>query len=90
MAVKSTKYCERPLIGKICDIDTPDSGRVEMEWMVGTYSGPWKEWKEREGGKTVVFTENISKEDIKLKNITFTPGKRVIPATIKALKALYK
>ena len=90
VAVKSTKYRERPLIGRICDIDTPDSGRVEMEWMVGTYSGLWKEWRGREGGKTVVFTENISKEDIIFKNITFTPGKRLTPATIKALKALYK
>ena len=64
LGCKSTKYRERPLIGKKCDIDTPDSGRVEMEWMVGTYSGLWKEWKGREGGKTVGFTENISKEDI--------------------------
>jgi len=43
--VKSTKYRERPLIGKICDLDTPDSGRVEMEWMVGSLEGV-----EREGG----------------------------------------
>lgn len=39
VAVKSTKYHERPLIGKVCDTD---GGMVEIEWMVGTYSGLWK------------------------------------------------
>ena len=87
MAIRSVKYHERPLIGKICDTD---GGMVEIEWMVGTYSGLWKQWKGREGGKTVVFTEKICKEDIIYTNITFTPGKRLTPATIKALKTLYE
>ena len=86
VAIKSAKYHERPLIGKVCDTD---GGMVEIEQMVGMYSGLWKQWKGREGGKTVVFTEKICKEDIIYTNITFTPGKRLTPATIKALKPLY-
>ena len=58
-AIKSVKSHEHPLIGKIC---STDGGMVEIEWMVGTYSGLWKQWKGKEGGKTVVFTEKICKE----------------------------
>ena len=61
---------------------------VEIEWMVGTYSGLWKQWKGSEGGKTVVFTDKICK-DVMYTNITFTPSKRLTPLTRKALKSLY-
>lgn len=69
VAVRSTKYPDRPLIGRVIAIRED----VQIERMVGTYSGSWKEWKGREGGKTVIYQDSIPKGDILYTGITLLP-----------------
>ena len=86
VAVRSTKYPDRPLIGRVIAIGEDD---VQIEWMVGTYSGSWKEWKGREGGKTVIYKDSIPKEDILYTGITLTATKKLKASIVNTLKSLY-
>ena len=60
IAVRCSKYQERSLIGCVINL----TGReVVFDWMVGSYSGTWKEWRGREDGKLVVFSDSVPVED---------------------------
>ena len=49
---------EKPQIGTV--ITLPDgSGDLEIEWMAGTYSGPWTVCKTKQGRSYVPWKENI-------------------------------
>lgn len=82
IAVKSVKYSEKLLIGKVLT-EKP----LVIEWWVGTFTGTWKEWVGREDRKRVVYTEQIDETDI-LCEVTFTPSRRLAPGM--KLKMLYK
>ena len=56
--------------------------------MLGSYSGVWKEQKERSEGKVVRFAETIPIEDVMIK-VVFTKGRRIPPKEVSALKELY-
>ena len=86
VAVNIEKYKDRPLIGKVLEV-SGDS--IVLEWMVGSYSGIWKEWKGREEGEVVTYTDVITIENIVCTDIHFTPSKRLPPNIIKTLKSLY-
>jgi hypothetical protein len=45
VAVRSTLYKEKPLIGQITKTGRAD---IQIDWYIGTYSGTWKPWKGRE------------------------------------------
>ena len=85
VAVKCKKYKDRPLIGKIT---TTDNVNTTIDWYVGTYSGTWKEWRGRQDGKAVVFSDNIPVKDILMK-LSFTKSMRLPSTIIPALKELY-
>ena len=40
---------EEPQLGRVTEDPGANSGEVEVEWMVGAYSKPWKVWKQRKG-----------------------------------------
>jgi len=40
VAVISEKYSDRPLLGRVTAVFDED---IQMDWMVGTYSGVWRE-----------------------------------------------
>ena len=61
MALKLDKYPDRPLIGRIARIQ---GASIEVDWMVGTYSGQWREWKGRQDGKTIIFSDTVRRENI--------------------------
>lgn len=82
IGVISPKYSERLLLGKILAVN---DASVDIEWLVGTYSGTWKIWKEK--GKSI--TDTILNEDILLHNIILTNAKRLTTSTIKELKDVY-
>ena len=84
-AVKCDKYSERPLNG--CITKTCNKS-VDIDWMIGSYSGVWKEWKGRSEGKVVRFAETIPIEDVMIK-VVFTKGRRIPPKEVLALKELY-
>ena len=77
-------YKERPLIGRV--ITTNKEGRITVEWMMGLYSRRWKEWKGRERGKLVIYTDEVEPKDVVLRDIEFTHQMKLAPATIVALK----
>lgn len=80
-------YPEKPQIGKILSIDKDD---VELLWYYGTWSGPWKVFKKRQGRSMVDMKEVIPKSSIKLFNFTLTNAGRLKQATKTHLKMLYK
>ena len=38
--------------------------KVKLEWMTGTYSGSWKEWRGREDVEQVVYTDVAPLTDV--------------------------
>ena len=85
VAVRSTLYKEKPLIGQITKTGRAD---IQIDWYIGTYSGTWKPWKGREGGKTVTYMETINRNDV-IRKVTFTRSMRLSTATTATLKTLY-
>jgi len=83
--VQCSDYKERPLIGKVTE---KGEDEVVMDWYIGSYSGTWREWKGRDNGKTVVFSQTIKSDDI-LQTVLLTKSMRLQPQTVKDLKNIY-
>ena len=87
IAVNSQKYPDRPLIGRATEVD---SKKVKLEWMIGTYSGTWKEWRGREDGEQVVYTDVIPRTDVVYHPINLTRSMKLSSQTVSELKKIYK
>ena len=85
VAVKCGKYKERPLIGRISEVDNVN---ITIDWYIGTYSDTWKEWRGRQDGKPVIFSDSIPVKDILMK-VSFTKSMRLPSSVIRSLKELY-
>ena len=48
IAVCCEKYDDKPLLGKVTGTEETF---VMIDWMVGTYSGTWREWRGRKEGR---------------------------------------
>ena len=83
--MKCDKYGERPLIGRITEINEKN---VNINWMIGSYSGVWKEWKGRSEGRYITFADTIPWEDVMI-SVEFTKGMRLPQKTVSTLKELY-
>lgn len=70
---------ELPLIGKVSS--TENSNELEVEWMVGTYSGVWKTCKRREGRNSVPWKEKVERSSV-LFEVELTKSMR-IPGNLK-------
>ena len=86
IAVRSNKYRERPLLGRIT---TVKQDTVVFDWLVGSYSGTWKDWRGRENGKSVIYSDELPTSDILMTSITLTKAKKLQPQTVATLKELY-
>ena len=62
---------------------------VTIDWLVGSFSGMWREWRGRSGGKSIIYSDTIPFYDILQQNIEFTKSNRLRPSTVAALKELY-
>ena len=82
----SDKYHDRPLLGRVTAVK---QDVVTIDWMVGSYSGVWREWRGRSEGKSVIYSDNIKVTDILLPNITFTKCQKLKQDTTMLLKELY-
>lgn len=56
IAIRRMKYKEKPLIGKVTAIK---ESSVVIDWLIGSYSGMWKEWRGRSEGKSVIYSDKI-------------------------------
>lgn len=88
LAVDLAKYHpEKPQIAQAVSII--DNDNIEVLWYCGTWSGPWKVYKRREGRNMVESKEVIPKSSVKLFNFTFTQGGKLKQAVKDQLRALY-
>ena len=81
-----SEYSEEPQLGTIVDI--PDDTSFEIEWMVGTYSEPWKIWREKKGKNYVTWNEIIPKESV-LFPVLLSKTNRIPTDLISKLKVTY-
>ena len=83
--------CElEPLIAKVVQIEE-DS--IEIEWLEGAYSKPWRNAKQRDPKnhrKVIPWTDVIPKQSIILFAFTLTSSNRLRKATIVHLKEQYQ
>lgn len=89
IAVYTAKFTERPLIGRVTSVDDIDKV-VRFEWMIGTYTGTWKEWRGRKEGKSVIFTDSVPLTDVLYHPIELTKSKKLQPQVVAKLRELYK
>ena len=63
---------------------------VKVEWWLGTYSGTWQVWKNREAQQYVIVTEILPRVAVLLAGLEFTKANRLPAAMVQKLKDLYK
>ena len=85
MAAVSTKYDDRPLIGRVL---VQNENSAKIAWYMGTYNSVWKPWKGRSEGEVVHYTDEVDLCDIVM-SITFSEAMRIPPASALALKVAY-
>ena len=86
VAVKSDKYDERPLLGRVT---ASYKNNFQMDWMVGSYSGTWREWKSRSDRKTVIFNDFINYTNVIMRSVKITASKRLRTDIVQELTRLY-
>ena len=59
-------YKDRPLLGRVTCIG---ESSVTIEWLMGSYSGKWSEWKGKVNKETITYTDEIPVQDIVYVNI---------------------
>ena len=79
-------YKDRPLLGRVKSIQAL---KVTIEWLMGSYSGKWREWKGKVGKELVVYTDEIPVNDIIHRNITLNSSMHLTPSVVKILKEKY-
>ncbi|XP_034047622.1 nipped-B-like protein B [Thalassophryne amazonica] len=86
VAIYWPKYKDRPQIAKV--IQKVRTG-YSVQWMSGTYSGPWTEAKKRDGRKMVPWVDTVKESDIIYKKISLTSGHKLTNGVAQTLRALY-
>ena len=83
--------CElEPLIAKVVQIEEDN---IEIEWLEGAYSKPWRNAKQRDPKnhrKVIPWTDVIPNQSIILFAFTLTASNRLRKATIVHLKEQYQ
>ena len=57
--------------------------------MIGTYGGTWKEWRGREDGEQVVYTDKVLLTDVVYHPITLTKSMRLLSQVVSELRKIY-
>jgi len=76
----------RPLLGKITKVHRCD---LDIIWLDGSYSRPWKIAKRKEGRTIVDWTDTVPKSAVILFDFELTSTNRLRKATIQHLKDTY-
>ena len=76
----------RPLIAKV--LNSSDN-ELEIVWLEGSYTGPWKISKKKDGRTIVDWTDTVPKQSVILFDFELTKSNRLRKATVQHLKAAY-
>ena len=76
---------EEPQLGRVAKELRSNSNVVELEWMIGAYSRPWKLWKEKDGQ---TWKEKIP-FDCVLFPVELDINNKLSMETVKKLKLVY-
>jgi len=76
---------EEPQLAIIEKKPEQKSSSVEVEWMTGAYSKPWKLWKDKNG----TWKEKILFSSI-LSTVNLDSNDKLVPATVNKLKRIYQ
>ena len=71
----------RPLVARITDVKDDD---LDILWLDGSYTRPWKTAKKKEGRLTVDWTDTVPKSSVILFDFKLTNTNRLRKATIDA------
>lgn len=77
---------EEPQIGKILRCN---ENHYILEWMTGSYSKPWRVYKEKKGKEYVAWSEEIPKAAV-LCSVSLSESNRLPENLVEKLKTLYK
>ena len=80
VAVHSTSVEEAPWLGKVTEVG---DNKVEIIWMEGGWTKPWREMKVKKGRKMVEWRDRICNETVILYAIDLTKSNRLKAATVK-------
>ncbi|OCT98780.1 hypothetical protein XELAEV_18011014mg [Xenopus laevis] len=86
IAICCPKYKDRPQIAKVVQ---KTSHGFSVQWMAGSYSGPWAEAKRRDGRKLVPWVDTIKESDIIYKKIALTSANKLTNKVAQTLRSLY-
>ncbi|XP_053304094.1 nipped-B-like protein [Spea bombifrons] len=86
IAICCPKYKDRPQIAKVVQ---KTSHGFSVQWMAGSYSGPWAEAKRRDGRKLVPWVDTIKESDIIYKKIALTSANKLTNKVVQTLRSLY-
>ena len=86
MAVRSTSIEDAPWLGKVTEVG---ENEVEVVWMEGGWTKPWREMNVKKGRKVVQWRDRICNETVILYAIELTKTNRLKAATVKYLKEEY-
>ncbi len=81
-AVNCDKYSEEPQIGKVTAVQEQS---IIIEWLIGTYTGVWRQWKKGEN-----ISDDIEPKDVVRRNVKLTKANRLSPSMVTELKAAYQ
>jgi len=76
----------RPLVAKVTKVN---EDTMEIIWLEGSYTRPWKVAKKKEGRNLVDWTDTVPKSSIILFDFKLTPSNRLRKATVQHLKDVY-
>lgn len=78
---------EEPQLGKVISIREEEN--VEVEWMVGSYSEPWRIWKEKKEKEYVTWKDIVPKDTV-LFPVSLSKTNRLLSSDIAKLKTVYR
>ena len=77
---------QRPLVARVIDVSHDN---LDIVWLEGSYTRPWKISKRKEGRAMVDWTDTVPKSSVILFDFQLTKTGRLQKATIEHLKETY-